>query len=302
MNYKNISRLFLASLTPLLLSACGNDKTADAYGNFESTETVVSAEATGKLLEINAEEGSTLEKGSKAGQIDTVQLSLQKDILQAQREAALAGKSGVQTRIGVLAAKLKTARTERDRVKRLLQRKASTQQRLDQANGEVNVLEQEIRNARESYVTIESQVKVIEAQEAELADRIARATVINPTQGTVLVKLSEPGEFVSAGKPLYRIANLSVLELKAYIAETQLPELKIGQAVNVKIDEGEGMRTLNGTVSWISAEAEFTPKTIQTKKERVNLVYAFKVRVKNDGSLKIGMPAEVWLSEARNNK
>jgi HlyD family secretion protein len=166
---------------------------------------------------------------------------------------------------------------------------------LDQANSQVDVLKKQIQNVETQNAPIVNEVKSIDAKVAQIEEQIAKSKITNPIKGTVLTKYAEPGEIVSFGKPLYKIADLEEMTLRVYVSETQLPNIKIGQQVNVKIDSGEEMKDYQGTISWISASAEFTPKIIQTKEERVNLVYAVKVTVKNDGSLKIGMPAEMWI-------
>lgn len=172
---------------------------------------------------------------------------------------------------------------------------AATQQQLDQINSQVAVIRKKINNIGTQNAPVQNEMKSIDAKINEINEQIAKSSIVNPQKGTVLTKYAEPGEIVTFGKPLYKIADLEEMTLRVYVGQTQLPFLKIGQQVNVKIDAGNAMKDYSGTVSWISSSAEFTPKVIQTKEERVNLVYAVKVLVKNDGSLKIGMPAEMWL-------
>ena len=172
---------------------------------------------------------------------------------------------------------------------------AATQRQLDEVNGKVNVLKQQMNSTKTQNAPIDNEAKSIAVQIKKIEDQIEKSKVINPVKGTVLAKYAEPNEITAFGKPLYKIADISEMTLRVYVSETQLPQLKIGQKVTIKIDTENEMKNYEGTVSWISASAEFTPKIIQTKEERVNLVYAVKIIVKNDGALKIGMPAEMWI-------
>ncbi|MEM0517183.1 HlyD family secretion protein [Aequorivita flava] len=291
---KNIKILFLAGLIGSLYS-CSNGEKADGYGNFEATEITISSEANGKLEFLNLEEGQVLEQGTVVGLVDTLQLYLNKQQLLAQKETVASKSGGVWSQVSVLNQQLQTAKTEQERIQNMFTEKAATQRQLDQANNQVDVLKKQIKNVETQNAPIVNEVKTIEAKVAQINDQIIKSKVTNPIKGTVLTKYTEPGEIVSFGKPLYKIANMEEMTLRVYISETQLSNIKIGQQVNVKIDAGEEMKDYEGTISWISASAEFTPKIIQTKEERVNLVYAVKVTVKNDGSLKIGMPAEMWV-------
>lgn len=266
---------------------------ADAYGNFEAIEVIVSAESMGKVLFFNVEEGQQLSAGEVVGLIDTIDVSLNKKQLMASQSGVSAKSANVLSQIGVLKTQLKTAQSEQERVSNMFKNEAATQRQLDEVNGRVATLQAQIRSVETQNQPIVSELAVIDAQLSRLEEQISKSKIKNPITGTVLVKYTEAQEVVNFGKPLYKIANLDELELKVYISETQLTEVKIGQEVIVSIDGKEEMSAYNGTVSWISAEAEFTPKIIQTKEERVNLVYAMKIIVKNDGALKIGMPAEV---------
>ncbi len=278
-------------------SSCKKDDTkADGYGNFEATETTVSAESNGKLLLFRVEDGQMLKKGELIGVVDTTQLSLKKEQLQATKNVIKAKSKGVLSQISVLKAQLKTAYTNRTRIKNLLKEGASTQQRLDNVNGQIDVLTQKISSVKTQNATVLNELKSIASQVKQLDDQIKKSSIKNPVDGTVLVKYAEPFEIVNFGKPLYKIADLSTMELRVYVSEKQLTSIKIGQKVNVKVDAVEGMNTHQGTITWIASSAEFTPKIIQTKEERVNLVYAVKIEVKNEGSLKIGMPAEMWIN------
>jgi HlyD family secretion protein len=291
---KNIKILFLASFGVSLFS-CSNGEKADGYGNFEATEITISSEANGKLQYLNVEEGQVLEKGTTIALVDTVQAYLSKQQLLASKETVASKSGGVWSQVNVLNQQLQTAKTEQERIQNMFAENAATQRQLDQAKSQVDVLKKQIQNVETQNAPIVNEVKSIDAKVAQIEEQIAKSKITNPIKGTVLTKYAEPGEIVSFGKPLYKIADLEEMTLRVYVSETQLPNIKIGQQVNVKIDSGEEMKDYKGTISWISASAEFTPKIIQTKEERVNLVYAVKVTVKNDGSLKIGMPAEMWI-------
>ncbi len=290
---KQIIAVFLLSS----LLSCSNDEKADGYGNFEATEITVSAQANGELEFLNLEEGQVLDKGARVGLVDTTQLYLNKQQLLATKETAASKSGGVWAQVSVLQQQLQTAQTELGRVESMFAGNAATQRQLDQAKSQVDVLKKQIKNVETQNAPIVNEVKSIEAKIAQINDQIEKSKITNPIKGTVLTKFAEPGEVVSFGKPLYKIADTEEMTLRVYISETQLPNIKMGQEVTVKIDADDTMKDYTGTVSWISSTAEFTPKIIQTKEERVNLVYAVKVSVKNDGSLKIGMPAEMWLQE-----
>ena len=288
-----IGTLLLAST--LISCNNGNDK-ADGYGNFEATETIVSSESNGKLLKFTVEEGQQLKQNKIVGLVDTIPLSLKRVQLIASKEIIRSKSKGVLSQISVLNAQLTTAMISKNRIENLLKANAGTQKQLDDISGKVATLKQQINSIKTQNIAVLNELKSSNAQIAQLENLIKESIITNPINGTVLVKYAEPYEITSFGKPLYKIANLSSLELRVYISETQLPEIKIGQKVTVKIDTGSTTKNYDGIITWIASEAEFTPKIIQTKEERVNLVYAVKVTVKNDGRLKIGMPAEMWLN------
>lgn len=294
------SSLFL--LLPLLtLAACqNNNHLADAYGNFEAQEVIVSSESNGKLVYFAVEEGQQLESGQLIGIIDTVPLILRRKQLQAGIRAITGKTQESQPQVDVLLEQKRNLQREEKRLEALVADNAATPKQLDDIKGQVDVVDKQIAATRSQTSTLNrgilAEIAPLEAQIEQVDDQIQRCYIYNPIKGTVLLKLAEPSEMTAAGKPLYTVANLDELELRAYISGAQLPHLKIGQQLAVFIDETEETnRSLPGTVSWISNKAEFTPKTVQTKEERVNQVYAFKVRVKNDGSLKIGMPGEAML-------
>jgi len=276
-------------------TSCKKVERADGYGNFETTEITISAEANGKIEFLDLEEGVVLEKNQKVGLIDTTQLYLSKQQALASQNTIGSRSGNVLSQVAVLHEELKTARSEKERVQNMFSENAATQRQVDQAEGKVNVINKQIKSVGTQNAPITNEVKSTHVQIKIIEDKIQKSLIINPLKGTVLSKYAEPGEITAFGKPLYKIADLSEMTLRVFIGEPQLPQVQIGQKVTIKIDEGEGMKDYDGKVSWISSSAEFTPKIIQTKEERVNLVYAVKINVKNDGSLKIGMPAEMWI-------
>jgi len=295
MNTKTI--IYLLALLPL--AACqDNEATSDAYGKFEAREVIVSAEANGKLVQFDVEEGQQLEAGALIGLIDTTLLHLQREQLRAKIRAVTGKTQDAEPQVRVLQERKQNLLREERRLKALIADKAAPAKQLDDLQGQIEVIDKEIDAIRAQSQTanrgILSEIAPIEAQIEVVEEQICRSYIYNPVSGTVLLQLAEPHEMTAAGKPLYTIAPLEELELRAYVSGAQLPELKLGQEVTVLVDQdAESNRSLPGTISWIADEAEFTPKTVQTKEERVNLVYAFKVKVKNDGRLKMGMPGEV---------
>lgn len=294
MNKKLITAV-LITLAVISISGCSkNDKRSDAFGNFEAVETVVSSESSGKLVEFNVEEGQMLDADYVVGHIDTVQLTLKKKQIEATKNLTRTKFKNVSSQIAVYQEQKRVALKERDRIERLLKDNAATGKQLDDINGNIDVINKQIAAIETQNGTTNEELKNYDVQIKQIDDQLNKSSIVNPVKGTVIMKYVEPNEVVGYGKPLYKIADLSVMELRVYVSGTQLPEIKIGQKVKVLIDNGkDGFTNLEGEISWISSKAEFTPKIIQTKEERVNLVYAVKVRVKNDGSVKIGMPGEV---------
>ena len=299
---KNKTAYILGIITLVLsMSSCGGDNgKADGYGNFEATEITISAENNGKLMQFNVKEGDLLEKGAFIGYIDTIPLSLKREQLLSSKAVVSSQSKSVLSQISVLNAKLKTANANKLRAENLIADNAGTQKQLDDINGEIDVIKQQILSVEIQNAPVVNELKSIDIQLRQIDDQILKSKIINPVNGTVLTKYAEASEITSFGKPLYKIADLSTMKLRAYLSETQLAGLKIGQEVTVKIDDADAMQSHIGTISWVASEAEFTPKIIQTKEERVALVYAIKVDVPNDGSLKIGMPAEVWMTTDNN--
>ncbi|MDV7139856.1 HlyD family efflux transporter periplasmic adaptor subunit [Maribacter sp. TH_r10] len=290
------SIFILALLTGILFTSCnGNGEKADGYGNFEATETTISSEANGKLLFFSVEEGQLLKKDDIVGVVDTIQLSLKKAQLLANKKSVFSKSRNVLSQREVIKEQLKVAQNDHKRIENLIKENAATQKQLDDINGQIEILKQQMISVETQNTPIVTEVKSIEVQIQQIEDQIKKSIIQNPLKGTVLTKYAEPHEITAFGKPLYKIANLDVMELRVYLSETQLADIEIGNEVTVKIDANDCMKSYKGEVSWVSDTAEFTPKIIQTKEERVNLVYAVKVLVKNDGSLKIGMPAEIWI-------
>ncbi len=298
-----MERLFFALLFLAQITACENGKElSDAYGNFEAEDVLISAEGNGKLMKLDIEEGVSLKEGQIVGLVDTMQIYLQKVQLEARLRALDQKLQDAEPDILVLQKQLENFVREQARLEKLVANNAATTQQLDDINGQVKVVQQQMQAARDKVSlanqSILSEADPIRAQIRLLDDQLDKCRVVNPVSGTVLLKLANQGEVVSMGKPLYKIAPLNPLTLRVYVSGAQIEALSLGQEVEVLVDRQEGqLKAFTGRVSWISDEAEFTPKTIQTKEERINLVYAVKIKVENDGSLKIGMPGEAnWSS------
>lgn len=291
---------FLAAvLTFSVLSGCHNGQEAsDAYGNFEAREIVVSAEASGKLLRLALEEGEEVKEGQSLGVVDTMSLHLKKKQLVLSKEAIRSKLQDEKVQIDLLLTQKENLQREVKRIDRLYEQGAATAKQRDDLRGELDVINNRIASTRSQLSTANrgllAELAPLEAQIEQIEDQIKKSIVTSPVSGTVLTKYAEEGEVVTFGKPLFKVANLQELTLRAYVSAPQLAAIQTGQKVTVLTDTAEGeLRSTEGTIAWISPSAEFTPKIIQTREERVNLVYAIKVLVPNNGSLKIGMPAEV---------
>lgn len=293
--------LLRASLLLPAVGACANGAQPDAYGNFEATEVVVSAQTSGQLLWFRPSEGDTIPANDLVGVIDTTQLALQNTQLGAQRAATTSQVHQVGEQLAALQVQQEIARRNYDRTRRLFAEHAATAQQLDQDEQAVRVLAAQIDAAHAQQAGAGHDVAAVAAQAAQIRDRITKSRIANPVGGTVLATFARAGEFVQPGTPLYKIADLDTLDLRAYVSEPQLASLRLGQRVNVHVDVGQGRRvTLPGTVGWISSTAEFTPTPVQTRDERTDLVYAVKIHVANTGGvLKIGMPADVTLESTK---
>ncbi len=271
-----------------------NQERSDAYGNFESTEVIVSALAQGEILALDIEEGDLLGKDQPVGLIDTVELSLKREQLKRSIEAVRTGLVTTEAQIHVLLQQKENLAVDKVRVEKLFKDGAATQKQLDDVNGAMALLDTQLAATRSQKQKIHAEMETLKVQIDQIEEAILKCHISAPLEGTVLIKYAEAGEVAMPGKPLFKMADMKTMKLKVYVSGDQLPHIKIGQEVRVLIDSNSKENTeLRGTVSWVSSTAEFTPKTIQTKEERVNLVYAVKVIVANDGSIKIGMPGEV---------
>lgn len=284
----------------LLAVSCGEETNYDAQGTFEATEVVVSAEASGRILNLDVEEGMPVEKGDIVGTIDTMQLHLQRKQLVAQREALLGSRPDIKKQAAGLREQIATQRSELARVENMLRDGAATTKQRDDLTASITLLESQLdatlSTLNNNTATINSNAEALDAQIAALDDRIAKCHIVAPASGTVLVKYAEEGEIAAMGKPLFKVANLDNIYLRAYFTSDQLADIELGDEVTVTADYGDDERfDYKGRISWISSESEFTPKTIQTKESRANLVYAVKIAVENDGRLKIGLAGEVVL-------
>ncbi|HZG24824.1 MAG TPA: HlyD family efflux transporter periplasmic adaptor subunit [Chitinophagaceae bacterium] len=279
--------------------SCTRDKQSfDASGTFETEETLISSEVSGTIKQFDVAEGQLLQAGQLVGFIDSMQLYLKKKQLEAQIRAVLSRRPDIPTQLASSREQLKAAEREQSRISNMVQADAATPKQLDDINAQVIVLKKQIE-AQSSTLglsshSINQEILPIQAQVEQLEDQLAKCRIINPVNGTVLTKYTELHEVITPGKPLYQVADLSTLTLRSYVTGDQFSNLKLNQQVQVSVDNGPGKyKQYEGFVYWISNKAEFTPKTIQTKDERANLVYAVKIRVKNDGLLKIGMYGEV---------
>lgn len=294
---------FLAATAVLTGAAsCSRGPQPDAYGNFEAVEVIVSADCNGKLLEFNIDEGYKLHRGEIVGWVDTTQLVLQRNQLRAEMEVLRAQLPEKEKQLDVVREQLAKTKHELARFRALAEADASTAQQVDNLTYDAEILQKQL-DAEESNLDIQTRtllarMEPLRQQILQVQDRIDNAYVINPVAGTVLAKYAEQHELAAIGKPLYKVANLDTLILRAYIEEPQLAAVGLGQSVRVQVDSSYtgGNAVFSGRIGWIADKAEFTPKVIQTKGERANLVYALKIYVANPGPLKIGMPAEVYFN------
>ena len=288
---------------PLLLwlsiASCKDEKkNYDASGSFEAVETMIAAEANGKILQLNIEEGQPLDSGQVVGYIDSTQLHLNKLLLSQNKRAILSNRPEANVQVESLRKELDNAMLDRNRTENLVKGGVASQKQLDDANAKITTLQARIKAQQSSLQistsSLNEQGSTVDVQMNEINDQLKKCVITNPVKGTVLTKYAEQYEMAVLGKPLYKIADLSTIILRAYITGDQLQQVKTGQKVRVLTDDGKGgYKETGGVIIWINDKAEFTPKTIQTKNERANLVYAMKVNVKNDGYLKIGMYGEL---------
>lgn len=291
----NRKTFFILVFISYVMSACNdNAREADAYGNFEATEITISAEGNGRIEFLNLTEGMEFKEAADVGMIDTILLSLQKRELVARRRAVAAGLQAILSRIAVFQQQLVNMEKDRYRIEEMFKDGASTVKQVDDINGEINVVRREIDVVNTERAQVTANLESIDAKIESIKDKIQRYIINVPQAGVILEKYVEPFEMVSLGKPIFKMADLSEMILRVYISGDQLSYLKVGQEVEVQVDGGVRKNiVMSGKISWISSQAEFTPKIIQTKKERVKLVYAVKVLVRNDGRVKIGMPGEI---------
>ncbi|MBC8342408.1 MAG: HlyD family efflux transporter periplasmic adaptor subunit [Bacteroidetes bacterium] len=277
-----------------LMSCSKKQDKSDAYGNFEGDDVIISAQASGQLLSWSVAEGMKLEKDQVVGLVDTLSVSIQIQQIYAQKRALLSNLAKIQSQAAVSEEKLKSLEVEKNRIEKLMKEGAATPQQKDNLQGEINVIQKQIASITTQVRVVIEESKVLNKQIDLLLIQKDKCKITNPLNGTVLTTFVNKNEMVMTGKPLYKIANLNEMQLRVYVAANQLASIEIGQDVRVFVDNSQkGLDEYIGKVSWISEQAEFTPKIIQTREERVNQVYAIKLLVKNDGKLKIGMPAEV---------
>ena len=284
----------------LVAVSCGKESEFDAQGTFEATEVVISSEANGKILDFDVVEGSIVETDKPLGAIDSVQLHLQRKQLLAQHSALLGSRPDVKKQVASLREQIAKHKSELRRVENMLKDGAATQKQYDDIEAQVKILETQLdatlSTLDKNTTTINNNLLALEAQIAALDDRISKCRIVSPVSGTVLVKYAQAGELATVGKPLMKVADLDKIYLRAYFTSEQLAKVNLDDEVTVVADFGGDERyNYAGRIEWISSESEFTPKSIQTKDSRANLVYAVKIAVENDGRLKIGLAGEVIL-------
>jgi HlyD family secretion protein len=298
-----MKKVMITAGVALMLAACGgNEKKYDATGTFEATETTVFAEQSGALLTFDVNEGDNIEAAHEVGLIDTTQTWLKIQQLDATKAVYQSQKPDTERQIAATRQQLAKARQDEQRYRELVADGAAPSKMLDDASSQVKVLQKQMEAQISAYKTqistLNSQITTANVQVSQLRDQLRKCHIVTPTKGTVLEKYVERGEFVSVGKPLFKMADTENMYLRAYVTSAQLQNIQLGQQVKVFADYGDNQRKeYEGTISWISSRSEFTPKTILTDDERADLVYAIKVAVKNDGFVKIGMYGEVGLSE-----
>ena len=284
----------------MMLVGCTEKNSFDANGSFEATEITVSAEASGRILAFDVEEGDDVQAGMVVGAIDSLQLYLQKLQLERQGAAVRKNRPDVGKQVAAIRDQIAKAETEKARIQNLLQDGAATTKQLDDIESQLTILKSQLDASRtalsNSAAAVDENSSAIDIQIAQIEDRLGKCRISSPITGKVLAKYAEAGELAAAGRPLMKVADISRVYLRAYFTSDQLHSLKLGQEVKVVADFGGGKtREYDGTLTWISEESEFTPKSIQTKDSRANLVYAAKVAVRNDGYIKIGTAGSVKL-------
>ena len=287
--------LLIILLSTLLITGCKNTQgEADAYGNFEATEVLISSETTGRILSFSPVEGSLIQKGDEIAVIDSTLLSLQKGEINATISSVRTRLATIDAQNEIFKQQISNLDVNIKRIEKMLKDDAATRKQYDDLTGQTDVLRKQIAANNAQKASTLAEIDVLVSKKASVLEQISRCTVKSPVPGTIIEKYSEMGEITTAGKPLVKVADMSVIKLKAYVSGGELGKVKIGQECTVRIDDGKkGYKNYKGTVSYVSEKAEFTPKIIQTKDERVTLVYAVNIDVVNDGSIKAGMPGEV---------
>lgn len=286
-------KFFAIAASAFFLACNPQDDQADAFGNFEAIEVMVSAESQGRILSFVHKEGDRLEKDQIVAVVDSLQLHLKKLQLVSGEASLYARISTLNAQVGANQVQLRNLEREKQRIDNLLEGGAATSKQKDDMQGQIDLLKAQIIALESQKASVHAERNTLQVQIQQVEDQIRRCKVKNPWDGVMLSKYKEAGEIVAPGQSLYKMANLDELVLRAYVSGSQLSEIEVGKDVGVRFDVPGGIEETSGTLSWISQSAEFTPKIIQTKEERVNLVYAIKVIVPNDGRLKIGMPGEV---------
>jgi HlyD family secretion protein len=299
MKLKNNTIPVIISGILLVAPSCGNNnEEADAYGNFESDEIIISAQNNGNLIMFDIEEGKQLKAGELVGIIDTTSLVLQKQQSLAQKKVLAAKYLIIKSQLDVQSEQLKNLEREKTRLEKLFQQEAATEQQYEDMKGKTDVALSQLQSIKTQFKSVDAENEVLKTQLNLIEDQLNKCRIINPVEGTVLEKYINNHELVTVGKSLYKIANLEKIELLVYVCGSQLSGLKIGDSAIVFIDKSKNeLMEFPAVISWISSEVEFTPKIIQTREERVNMVYGVKLMVKNDGTIKIGMPGEVRFND-----
>ena len=284
----------LIILTAFLIAGCKNKaEQADAYGNFEATEVIVSAETPGRIMKFDVTEGTEIDQGAEIALVDTTLFHLQKAEINAGMKGVSTRISSINAQNDILHQQIANLKVNIARTENMLKNDAATQKQYDDLTGQMAVMEKQIAANNTQKASVAAELSLYESKKATLNEQVTRSYVKSPIKGTIIEKYAEAGELTAAGKPLVKIADLSVIRLKVYVSGAQLGSILVGQDCTVRIDDGKkGYKSFTGTVSYISEKAEFTPKIIQTKEERVTLVYSVNIDIKNDGSMKSGMPGE----------
>lgn len=298
-----MNKLILLIATLSVFFSCKNNAhMPDAYGNFEADETMVSSEISGKILWFNINEGEVIEAQKTVALIDTIMPTLQLSEIEAQHKRIIANMNSIDAQSGIYAQQRENLNVDFERLKNMKESGAATQKQLDDISGALKVIEKQIEANTMQKAAVAKEIEVLNSKKQLIYEQLSKCRVKNPLKGTVLEKYAESGEITAAGKPLYKISDISNIVLRAYVSGAQIYAIQKGSKCKILIDKGaKAYKEYSGTITWISSKAEFTPKIIQTKEERVNMVYAVKIDVPNDGSIKIGMPGEVMFSQHSNN-